>query len=239
MQIDAVYSSCEFLFRPKRVCNIWNGRRSILICAAAGCLPNAPKPVWKPAASLTSYPCGDASGNSSLSIGPFTDWQITQAIHVTLPRRTCRLPVRFAGVGQASTLVSYYAELQVSHQLTDYFSHQLSLQAQCQPGPQSRGNSLEEFTAGILRIGMPSRQPSAAVSAAPISTESEFSESDTHGSGVGVVLDPNGDLRPLWRRTPPFRGRCEETLGVLSYNHYLGNPICRPGLLGEYPVIQR
>ena len=99
-------------------------------------------------ASLTSYRLSTQPGDTSLSLGPFADWQITQAIHVTV--RGGPTVYRFdpqAGSSPGSTLTSYYAQLSASHQLTAYLSHQISINRQVRLGLNQGGNDIEEFTA--------------------------------------------------------------------------------------------
>jgi hypothetical protein len=99
-------------------------------------------------ASVTSYRVTTQPGDTSLSLGPFANWQITQAIHLTVRGGpTVYVFDSQPGSSQGSTLTSYYAQLTASHQLTPYMSHQISLNRQVSLGLNQGGSDIQEFTA--------------------------------------------------------------------------------------------
>ena len=98
-------------------------------------------------ASLTAYELHLQSDNTSYSFGPFVEWQITHFIKATA--RGGYTVYNFdAAPGQPShALSSYYASLEVSHQLTDFITHSLSISRSINLGLNSGNNYSEEWSA--------------------------------------------------------------------------------------------
>jgi hypothetical protein len=98
--------------------------------------------------SLTSYQLASQTGNYSISVGPYADWQVTQALHATLRGG----PVFYVfntqpGSTQNPQLTAYYVGLDVSHQLTDFLSHHLSIQRDVRQGLNQGSSYVQELVA--------------------------------------------------------------------------------------------
>jgi len=79
--------------------------------------------------SLTYYESDSNRDNQSISVGPFVEWQVTRTLQVT---------ARGGYVTYLSTstneLSSYYLGLKARHQLTDHYSHGLSVDREVRQG---------------------------------------------------------------------------------------------------------
>jgi hypothetical protein len=95
-------------------------------------------------ASQTDYRLSLQSDNTSYSIGPYANWNITEFITANISGGPTIY--RFNGTfGEpASTLVSYYFDFELTHQLTQFFSYQLSARRDVQLG-YNRGNNYTEL----------------------------------------------------------------------------------------------
>ncbi len=99
-------------------------------------------------AGLTSYQVSSQPDSLSLSVGPYAEWQVTQAIHATVRGGpTIYFFNSSAATGPASTLTSYYVSLLVSQQLTEYLSHQVDLERSVSLGLNQGGNYIAQFSA--------------------------------------------------------------------------------------------
>lgn len=98
--------------------------------------------------SLTSYQLLAQNGNYSISLGPYTDWQVTRSLHLSLRGG----PVLYIfqsqpGFSQDKQLDAYYLGFEVAHQLTDFFTHKINLQRDVRQGLNRGSSYIEEFTA--------------------------------------------------------------------------------------------
>jgi hypothetical protein len=99
-------------------------------------------------ASLTSYSLASEGNSYSLSVGPYVEWQITQAIHATIRGG----PTYYwfnstTSSGQGNNLNSYYVGFQVTHQLTEFVSHQLGIERDVSLGLNQGSQYSEQLTA--------------------------------------------------------------------------------------------
>lgn len=97
--------------------------------------------------SFTAYQLHIQSDNRNFSVGPFLDWSLRPAIHLSLrggPAFYFFDPV--SGTRQGSDLVSYYASLTLSHQLTEYISHELNVRRDVQPGLNRGSDYIEQLS---------------------------------------------------------------------------------------------
>jgi len=98
--------------------------------------------------SSTSYRLATQSGNTSVSVGPFAEWQVTQAVHATIRGGPTFYFFDSSGAAnQGSSLGSYYFELQVGHQMNEFWSQQLSVNREVSLAFNQGGNYLESLTA--------------------------------------------------------------------------------------------
>ena len=101
-----------------------------------------------PSGSSTSYRLATQSGNTSVSVGPFAEWQVTQAVHATIRGGPTFYFFDSSGAAnQGSSLGSYYFELQVGHQMNEFWSQQLSVNREVSLAFNQGGNYLESLTA--------------------------------------------------------------------------------------------
>jgi hypothetical protein len=99
-------------------------------------------------ASLTDYRISVQSDNQSVSVGPYTDWQVTEFLHTSL--RGGWTLYEFepkAPHGSGSELDSYYYGVGLDHQLTPFFSHSISLVHDIRLGLQQGSDHIEQTTA--------------------------------------------------------------------------------------------
>jgi hypothetical protein len=95
--------------------------------------------------SFTSYQLSLQRNNDSVSVGPYVDWQITQAIHSSI--RGGPTFYRFEPTPSeptSSELSTYYFGADVRHQLTDFFSHALSVSHNIRQGVSQGSDYIEE-----------------------------------------------------------------------------------------------
>jgi hypothetical protein len=94
--------------------------------------------------SVTDYLLPIQNNNTTYSLGPYADWNITEFITATI--RGGPTIYRFDALGTnqpASTLSSYYFDFSLTHQLTQFISHRLSVDQEVNLG-YNRGNNYNE-----------------------------------------------------------------------------------------------
>lgn len=101
-------------------------------------------------AGLTSYDSASQvtnavaqSDNTSISVGPFVEWQMTHDIALSLHGGGVFYSFDKTATTDANELNSYYASAEVHQTLTDFITHGLSVQRQIQQGLSTNGQSLE------------------------------------------------------------------------------------------------
>src|SRR5262249_53160035 len=98
-------------------------------------------------AGITEYQLSIQPNNKNISFGPYVEWQVTQALNLTLrggsviylfdtPQKSL----------QGSELDSYYFGLQMSQKLTDFLSHQLSVRCDVRQGVNQGSGYIEGLT---------------------------------------------------------------------------------------------
>jgi hypothetical protein len=100
---------------------------------------------------LTDYlhpiQAGEPSGRS-VSVGPYGEWQVTQAVTVTARGGEVVQTTGSSSAGApGSTFSSYYYGLDASHRLTDFFSHQVSIARNTTLGINQGSSYIEETSA--------------------------------------------------------------------------------------------
>ncbi len=78
-------------------------------------------------ASQTDYRLKIQSDNTSYSLGPYANWEVTKFLTLNISGGPTLYRFDATGPAQpASTLTSYYFDFEISHQLTEFISQQLS-----------------------------------------------------------------------------------------------------------------
>ena len=98
--------------------------------------------------SLMAYQVNKQSDNYNYSVGGYVEWQLRPSLHLTL--RGGPTIYTFYSQSQSggnSTPNSYYVNLVVSHQLTDFISHSLSINRDVQLGLNQGNDYVEQLTA--------------------------------------------------------------------------------------------
>jgi hypothetical protein len=98
--------------------------------------------------SLTSYEVETQNNSTGISVGAYANWQLLQSLNLTL-RGGPTFYTFNSGNGTAGTpdLLSYYVNLEASQQLTDFLSHQLSIDRSVQPGLNAGSAYIEQLVA--------------------------------------------------------------------------------------------
>jgi uncharacterized protein YaiE (UPF0345 family) len=98
-------------------------------------------------ASLTTYTLASEGDTYSLSLGPYAEWQITQAIHATLRGGPTIYIFNSTGnSSQASSADTYYVGFQMSQQLTDFVSHRIDFERNVSLGVNQGSQYTEQLT---------------------------------------------------------------------------------------------
>ena len=96
-------------------------------------------------ASQTDYQLSSQSDSTSYSLGPFLNWNVTKFITLNISGGPTIYRFDTAGPLQpASTLTSYYFDFELSHQLTDFITQQLTTRRSVSLGYQ-KGNQYTEL----------------------------------------------------------------------------------------------
>ena len=99
-------------------------------------------------AALTAYDLAVQSDNWNFSAGPYAEWQVTQHLRATVRGGPTLYHFTSAGAGGARPdLNSYYAGVNLSHELTQFLSHQINLQRDISYGLNLGSDYVEQFTA--------------------------------------------------------------------------------------------
>ena len=99
-------------------------------------------------AALTAYELSVQSDNWNVSAGPYAEWQVTQ--HLRASVRGGPTVYHFTSAGAAGSrpdLNSYYAGFNLSHELTQFLSHEINLQREISYGLNLGSDYVEQFTA--------------------------------------------------------------------------------------------
>jgi len=100
-------------------------------------------------ASFTKYELALQSNNTSYSVGPYLEWQLTHFINISVRGGYTIFAFDSNGEGQsAQNLGSYYASLELTHQLTQFISQRLSVERDISLGLNQGNNYTEQLTAG-------------------------------------------------------------------------------------------
>lgn len=97
--------------------------------------------------SLTDYEKPIQSNNTSYSLGPYLKWQITQYLNASARGGYTIYAFDANGEGQpAQNLDSYYANVELTHQLTEFVSQTLSAERDISLGFNQGNNYTEQLT---------------------------------------------------------------------------------------------
>jgi hypothetical protein len=96
--------------------------------------------------SLTDYEVNLQNNNTSLSLGPYADWQVTQSLKVTLRGGWTSFVFSDAsGSAVVPDISTYYAGLELTQQLTDFLSHRLTARRDVRLGINAGSDYIQEF----------------------------------------------------------------------------------------------
>ncbi len=99
-------------------------------------------------ASVVNYELPIQSDNTSCSFGPHLDWQITRFVNASIRGGSTIYAFNSPRSGSsASDLNSYYLNFNLSHELTDFVSHQLTVRRDVNLGFGKGNNYTEQLTA--------------------------------------------------------------------------------------------
>jgi hypothetical protein len=98
--------------------------------------------------TITSYENTPLYDSQNFSAGGYVDWRILESLLVTVSGGPVFYEPDSSSPGSANTSVNtYYANLAISHQLTDYLSHSLSASRSLQAGLNQGSSYVEQTTA--------------------------------------------------------------------------------------------
>lgn len=95
--------------------------------------------------ALTTYREHLQADNRNLSVGPFLDWQVTQSTRASLRGGPAFYFFDATPQVQGYQLTSWYVNLEVDNQLSDWLSHRLTLERDVQPGYYGGSDYLEQL----------------------------------------------------------------------------------------------
>lgn len=173
-------------------------------------------------ASLTKYQVSAQNATESISVGPYAEWQVTQAIHATL-RGGPTLYFFDSNVGpsQGSSLNSYYVGFQVSHQLTDFLSHQIGLQRDVSLGLNAGSSYLEQLTANYSASLALTRNIGLSANLSYAQGTQTFQNLVLLFPGFGLLLNQK-EAFEQYAVGPSVAWQVSDKLSTsLSYNYYL------------------
>ncbi|HEX3798998.1 MAG TPA: hypothetical protein VH413_09885 [Verrucomicrobiae bacterium] len=175
-------------------------------------------------ASITAFEISAQAGNTSISIGPFADWQITEAIRATLrggPTIYLFDAQPGAGSNSGTRLNSYYAGAQLNQQLTDYLSHQVSVQREVSLGLNEGGNFLTQLTAAYSLTYSQTRFLDIGINAAYERGTQTFQNEIVIAEGLGFLVNQTENY-DHYAVGPSFTWHATDKLTAsLNYNYYL------------------
>jgi hypothetical protein len=97
--------------------------------------------------SQTGYRLPIQQDNTSYSVGPYINWGVTEFITATLRGGPTIYTFKANGPGQpGNTLMAYYFDLDLSHRLTEFVSHELSAKREINLGLNKGNNYNEQLT---------------------------------------------------------------------------------------------
>ena len=102
-------------------------------------------------ASQTDYQVASQSDNTSFSLGPYFNWNVTKFITLNISGGPTIYRFDATRLQPSSTLTSYYFDLELSHQLTEFITHQLSLRRSVSLGYE-QGNQYTEMLSASYTI---------------------------------------------------------------------------------------
>jgi hypothetical protein len=173
-------------------------------------------------ASLTRYQVSIQSNTESVSVGPYAEWQITQAIHATLRGGPTFYFFDSSGSSsQGTSLNSYYAGLQVSHQLTDFLSHQVNILRDVGLGLYQGSGYIEQLTANYSVSWTLTQNIGLSANLSYVQGTQPLQNLVVLGPGIGFLVTQTEDFEQ-YSVGPSVSWRATDKLSAsLGYNHYL------------------
>jgi len=168
--------------------------------------------------TLTAYQVSSLYNSANLSVGGYLDWQVQPSLTVTLGGGPVFYMPEFAGpAGANGSQDTYYVNASISHQLTDYLSHSLSVNRSLQAGLNQGGSYIEQLTAAYAIHWQLTQRIGVSVSANYVDGQQPFA---TSGGASGVFLASTvenydqygGGFQISWKIT-------DHLSTTLNYNH--------------------
>ena len=185
--------------------------------------------------ALTDYAAAAQPDNVSFSIGPFTEWQVTEAFtaslrggftHYSFDSTAGAVPdstiVLIRPAAPAYELNSYYAGLNLNHRLTEFISHGVSASHSIRPGINQGSDYTESTDAGYqVSWALTQNTTIGANFGYAHGTETQTQIPDEGPDPIEI-----GDLRPTNEAYDTFRlglsgsyRLSQQTTVTLAYNH--------------------
>lgn len=173
-------------------------------------------------ASLTTYSLAAEGESYSLSIGPYAEWQITQAIRATLRGGpTFYFFNSPQSSSQGNKLGSYYAGFQVSEQLTDFLSHQIDVERDVSLGLNQGSQYVEQLTASYSVSLALTQRIGLNLNGNYVHGNQSFQNSATLFPGLTVLINQS-EVYNLYSAGPMLSWRATDKFSTsLGYNYYL------------------
>jgi hypothetical protein len=173
-------------------------------------------------ASITGYRVSTQPGSTSVSIGPYADWQVTQFITATLRGGPTYYFFDSTGSsGSSSTLPSYYVGLTVSHQLTPFISHSVSVQRDVSLGVNQGANYTENLTASYSASWAMTEHVSLSASASYVHGSQTFQNILNVAPGFAFLINQT-EIYDQYSLSPGITWHATQKLSAgMSYSHSL------------------
>jgi hypothetical protein len=173
-------------------------------------------------AGLTSYTLASEGDSYSVSVGPYAEWQITQAIHATL--RGGPIYNWFNSPGnssQGNSEGSYYVGFQVSHQLADFVSHNIDVERSVSLGLIQGSQYVEQLSVNYsLSLALTQRIGLNVTGNYTHGTQT-FQTLETVFPGLGLLVNQM-EVYDQYSVGPSVSWQATDHFSTgLSYNHYL------------------
>ncbi|MGA2247234.1 MAG: hypothetical protein ABSH48_19760 [Verrucomicrobiota bacterium] len=169
--------------------------------------------------SFADYQVVTQNNNQNLSFGGYLEWQVRPSLHLTLRGGPLFYEPDSAGQTKANSSVnSYYASVEITHQITDFLSQSLNLNRSLQAGLNQGGSYLEQTTIGYLVSWSLTQRISVSASANYVDGQQPLAVSNgvyspfALSEGTENYQQYGGGLQMTWRCTDHFSAS-------VNYNH--------------------
>jgi hypothetical protein len=172
--------------------------------------------------ALTAYQVSGQFNNQNLSLGGYLEWQVLPSLHITARGGPAFYEPDSSGpTGGGPALNTYYVDLEISHQLTDFLSHNVSINRSLQAGLNQGGSYIEQLTISYTISWRLTQRITIGASASYVDGQQPLGQSISPFSPFPVNVSENydqydGGLQASWQFT--------DHLGAtVNFNHYQRN----------------